>query len=272
MKKNNNPSKSVNLRSGFTLLEVLLVSVLLFFLALTTFSAVRSTFRTKTAIDERSSRLQPARAVLGILERELRNAFFYTPEDLIWFPTRPRRPNEDVAPPPPPRPAVVTIFKGKKNEVFFTSNMHQRSSANVPQNEQSFVTYQLVGDELVRAESSRAVAAWDREDESKFRKLTVLENIKRFELSYYDSKKGDWVEQWDSESVDQKDRLPEAVEVSLEYTPEENTTAPSRTGSNTVLLKTTIALLQAALQRGNPTAPVAGLNPQTPDTGGAPLQ
>ncbi len=202
--------------SGFTLLEVLIVTLFLVFLAFSTFQAVRSTVGTKEEIDQKTEALQESRAVVALLDRDIRSATMITQEDLIWEPLTPK-PDE---PPLPPIPPPVTIFKGEAQRLFFSSRSHQRMSSDIPENEQHFVTYQLSEGDLIRAESPRAVAVKDREDPKKFKQFTVLTQVKKLEFTYWDEKSEKWIDRWDSEVADTLDRLPPAVKISIEYMPD----------------------------------------------------
>ena len=204
---------------GFTLIEVLIVTLLLFFLAIATFYSVRSTVEVKEIVDQKTELLQESRAILSLLERDVRLAFFVTAEDFLWKPiTKPANP-EDPPLPPPPKPLPVTIFVGKPEELFFSSRSHQKMSSDSPENEQHFITYQLLSGKLVRAESARAVSLKDRESPANFRSQEVMENIQKLKFSFWDGRRSSWVETWDTERVDNQNILPLAVKVELEYKP-----------------------------------------------------
>lgn len=215
-------------RAGFTLLEVLLASLLLAFLALTLFSTVRETLLVREDIDLKTETLQTARASFTLLERDIRAAYFLTPEDLGWNPKQPADWPKDQPWVAPPRPAAVTIFQGKNNEVFFNSRTHQRLSVDSPENEEHFVTYQLHGDELVRAESARAVNIYDREDPDRFHQFIVVNHVKTFKLTYYDSRAERWQDDWDTEKPEFKERLPDAVKIEMEFSPDEENSSARR--------------------------------------------
>ncbi len=205
-------------KSGFSLIEILIVLVLLGFLSLSTFSAVRSTIQNKEAIDRRVEILQEGRAALSIIERDIMAAYYLVPEDLGWAPLPPHKPGEPEIP-PAVKPLPVTIFKGQAGEIFFSTRTHRRTAIDSPENESHFVTYQLSSGNLVRATSQRVVSAKDRENSEKFDTEILLENVKKFKLSYFDVKSEDWLESWDTEKRELADRLPEAVRIELEYEP-----------------------------------------------------
>lgn len=203
---------------GFTLLEVLMVSIILFFLVYTVFISMRQTVDMKENIDERTAFLQETRALLGLLQRDLEQTIFLRAEDLGWNPKKPD-PNNPDAPPPPPKPETIHIFQGTGNSLFFSTSTHQRTYQNARENEHHFVTYQIVDNALVRAESPRAVSFADRENPEQFKQFSLIPNVQRFELEYYHPKKQDWETSWDTEKSEYKNILPSAVRVRLEFEP-----------------------------------------------------
>jgi hypothetical protein len=240
-------SAKAHSQSGFTLIEVLLVSLLLFFLAFTTFQSVRSTIRSKEIIDASVGKIQEARAALAVMERDIRAAYYYTPADFVWLNPGPR-PNttidQQVPPPPPP---TVTIFQGKATEIFMSSNSHQRMAPDMPQDQQHFVTYQLNGDKLIRAESPRAVNLKDRESPDTFHEFTLLEHIDKLTFQYWDMQNEKWTDSWDTEKTETRDQLPEAVKIDLEYTPEDDSVSPNKK-PEPIVVSTAIRLAQPAFK------------------------
>jgi type II secretory pathway component PulJ len=228
-------------RSGFTLIEVMIASLLLFFLSYATYSSVRNTVQLKETVDQRIDKLQEARAVLAILDRDIRLATFSTPEDLVWD-LKLKKLEEGQA--PPVKPVPISIFKGSASEIFFSGNSHQRMSAESPENEQHFVTYQLTGDKLVRGESFRASSIQDRESPDKFHTLTLLENVKSLKFSYWDLRSDSYSDTWDSDKDEFKYRIPKAVKIELEFEPTQTESAQKRKVENTKL-STIVAITEA---------------------------
>jgi type II secretory pathway pseudopilin PulG len=233
-----------NNSSGFTLIELLMVILLLFFISYTIFTTLRSMVTTKEQIDFQTEIFQGNRAILGQLERDFQRVFFIRATDLTWQPIKKKSqkdPNDESSSPDEPlepedtdanssnndnstasndiAPAPVSLFQGNKDTVFFSTATHQRLYQNAPENEQHFVTYQIVDNNFVRAESYHAVHASDRDDTSKYKTFTLIENVKKFQLEYYDSKTLKWLDKWDSQNPEQLDRVPAAVQVTIEYLP-----------------------------------------------------
>jgi len=214
-----NPTKA-QANAGFTLLEVLMVSMIMFFLTYTVFISVRQTVDMKENIDERTSSLQEVRALMGLLQRDLEQTIYALPEDLGWNPKKPD-PRDPEAPPPPPKPETIHIFQGSEDYLFISTSTHQRTFQDARENEQHFVTYQIVDKSLVRAESTRAVSFADREDPSQFKQFALLPNVSKLKFEYYNPKRGDWDTSWDTQKEDNKDFTPSAVRVLLEFESED---------------------------------------------------
>jgi len=207
-------------QEGFTLLEILIVTLLLAFLAIATFSSIRMVLRDKAVVDFESEALQEARAVLAVIERDIAAAYLERYEDLGWNPT-PK--SEDPNEPPPPqgvKPTPITIFQGKANDVFLSARSHQRMAEDSPENEFHFVTYQMEGQKIVRAETERATSIKDRESQDRLKQFILIDHVKSLKFSYWDPRSERWEETWDTEKSETQDLLPEAVKIELEYEPE----------------------------------------------------
>lgn len=208
------------LNSGFTLIEVLLVTLLLFMLSYSTFMAVRSTMGTKRSIDNRTEILQSGRALIELLDRDIRNTYFIEANDLGWDENYvdQKDPNGDSI--PPPKPVPITIFQATSNELLFSSRSHQRMSAESPENEQHFVRYRVQEKKLFREESFRAINSEDITDDKQFRSLELLNNLKSIKFGFWNEKAQRWEDKWDTNSSEFLDILPEAVKIDLTYIPE----------------------------------------------------
>ncbi len=263
-------------RSGFTLIEVLLVTLMLAFLAVATFVAVRSTIDTKERIDQKTELLQAARASLAILERDIRLAAFNYPEDQLWFPIPPSmtNPQNHI---PPVLPKGVSYFNGTTSSILFSSRSHQRMSADSPENEEHFVEYRLDGSDLIRSESRRALSEDDYKDKSRLNQFTLLKNVKRFALEYWDTNKDDWTQDWDTDKAFYQKRLPYAVKITLEYDPDVDVELLGEKKVEAMLLTTIVTIIQSSLktsilQLGAPSVQQVGGNGAQPGADGGPGQ
>jgi len=240
--------------SGFTLIEILLVTLLLFMLSYSTFMAIRSTMGTKRSIDNRTEILQSGRALIELMDRDLRATFFVDAGDLGWNPIYkdPNEagtdPNDPDTEPPPPKPIPITIFQATSGELLFSTRSHQRMSADSPENEQHFVRYRRENNKLVREESFRAINKDDIGDEKQFRALDLIPNLKELTFEFWNEKGQRWEDRWDTNSSEFLDILPEAVKIKLVYVPEALNEGEDATKE--VEYETTVRITQAMFKKG----------------------
>jgi type II secretory pathway component PulJ len=247
--------KSLN-KKGFTLIELLLVTVLLFTLAYATFMTIRSTMAVKRSIDNRTETLQSGRALIELLDRDLRNVFFIDANDLGWndravmeaLEREGEGGGEEYLEPPPPKPIPVTIFQATRNELLFSSRSHQRMSADSPENEQHFVRYRVQGKELIREESFRAISKDDIGDSKQWREFVLLEELQQIEFSFWNARSQRWDDRWDTNSSENLDSLPPAVKIKVKYTPE--VLAEGDDAMRDVEYETIVRLTQHIFKRG----------------------
>ena len=214
-------------RSAFTLLEILLVLVLLSFLSYSVYYSVKMTTKAKESVESRTETLQEFRSAFGILERDIRNVFYTTADDFGWFPRKAVKisdadsdPNKEEVPPPPSKPVPLTVFQGKESTLLISTRTHQRLSANAPENEEHFVFYTLKDGALIRSESKRAILKTDRENPEDFRSFILIEKVVSLKFSYWSTRQGQWIGEWDSDKNETLNKVPDAVKIELRFTPE----------------------------------------------------
>jgi type II secretory pathway pseudopilin PulG len=213
-----------NYKSAFTLLEILLVLVLLSFLSYSVYYSVKMTTKAKESVESRTETLQEFRSAFGILERDIRNTFYTTPDDYGWYPHKPTTPDtppdKGYIPPVPQKPLPLTVFQGKENTLLLSTRTHQRLSANAPENEEHFVFYTLKDGALIRSESKRAISKTDRENPEDFRSFILIEKVVSLKFTFWSPRQGQWVGEWDSDKTETLNKVPEAVKIELRFTPE----------------------------------------------------
>lgn len=210
-------------RSGFTLLEILLVIALMGFIGFAVITSVRNITQTNERVQVKSAIQQEFRSAFGILERDIRSAFYSTAEDYGWFNRASTiDPNNPDAIPETPavKPTPITLFQGKENMLFFSTRTHQRLSANSPENEEHFVFYELKEGELHRSESKRAIRVEDRQNPEEFRSFVLIDKVVSLKFSFWNPKQQRWVPDWDSEKSEFLNHVPEAVKIEIKFTPE----------------------------------------------------
>lgn len=115
-----------------------------------------------------------------------------------------------------------TIFKSEPgspfHEIHFTAFAHQILRADAKECDQAEISYFGAPDpdnprqmNLVRREDPRL----DTEPERGGRVYILAENIKDFELRFWDERDEDWTDEWDSEDPEFLGRLPPFVEIKM---------------------------------------------------------
>lgn len=247
--------------SGFSVIEVLLVSVLLFLLSYSTYMSIRGAMNTKISIDEKSTVMQSGRSVLQLIARDIRAAFFVDAKDLGWNPVTPKTEEQlqkegksaaeiseilDNQDPIPATPVPLTLFQGTENELLFSARSHQRISADSPENEQHFVRYRIEGSSLIREESLRAIHKEEITSEDNWRQFTVLDTLQSLEFAYFNTKTQRWEESWDTNSSRNLDVLPVLVRIKLNYKAESDQEGEEM--DNELSFEMTVRILQTAFK------------------------
>ena len=125
--------------------------------------------------------------------------------------------------------------------LHFASFAHQVFLKNAKESDQAEISYfgQNDPDEdgvvnLMRREAPRIDADWDEGG----RAYVLAENVKELELRFFDPRKDDWTDEWDTERPEFAGRLPTVVELKL--------TVPDEDGEDlSFVTKTRINLVTA---------------------------
>jgi general secretion pathway protein J len=207
--------------AGFTLIEVLMVTILLFYLVYVTVTTTQELMETKVRVDYRVDLGQVQRSLWSIVDRDIRNAYYISAEDLGWNPQKPTKEEiESGNPPPPPVPPLPsTIFQGTNSQLLISTRSHQRMSQDVPENEQHYVRYVLESGKLIRSETARAVTTDDIAIKENFHEYTLLEDVKSLEFQYYDEDREKWEDAWDANRAETLKKIPGAVKFKIVFTP-----------------------------------------------------
>jgi general secretion pathway protein J len=166
-----------------------------------TIGALTQVDRASDAARAQGERYSAARVALSRLAREISMAFISDRYDANRFRQR------------------LTLFKGREDEILFTTMSHRRLYRDVKESDQAVVEYVVeanpehAGEEaLFRREKPRLDDEPDREG----RKDLVADHVTAFRLSYWDPKRKEWSREWTTESVDHSNELPSRVRVELE--------------------------------------------------------
>ena len=199
-------------RLGFTLIEVMLaVSILALMMAIA-WGSYSSASRQQQRIQDINMRLHGVEQAMHRMVRELSMAFITThgaEETQLQI-------------------RYQTGFIGERDRVDYASLAYVRMFRDDKVGDQCEIAYYLRnvrnddGDN-VQALVRREQAPIDDDPERGGVVMTLLEDVSSFELQYWDDAKAEvsagadgWVDEWDSESGEQMNRLPSRIRITIE--------------------------------------------------------
>jgi general secretion pathway protein J len=192
-------------RRGFTLIEVMIAAAILAAMGAMVFGSFQRAYKQKDEVQAADERIGQARTALDRIAADLSVAFLSEHYDRKRFSQRP------------------TLFKGedrgRADELLFTSLSGERFEADQKTGDQHAVRYFVDRDRDngARFESlyRRTHPLIDEELERKGYKEVLCENVRSFELQYWDSVKHEWIDEWDTTKPERNGVLPERVRVEL---------------------------------------------------------
>ncbi|MBI1908899.1 MAG: prepilin-type N-terminal cleavage/methylation domain-containing protein [Deltaproteobacteria bacterium] len=220
--------------SGFTLIEVIVSVAILALISIVVWQASGSNMRAKERSEKRDEVFQSVAMVMDRMSEDLMEAFLYSPT------------SEELGKSINGEILAKTAFVGKNNgdadEISFTSFSHVRYLKDVKESDQEEVTYKLEPSKDDESNSleivKRSSSPLDANPTEGGKTYPLLKGVKGLSFRYYDPKKQEWFEEWDSEGSDNPSKLPRAVEITLTV---EN---PEEEGEPIVF--TTIAIVEMA--------------------------
>ena len=189
------------LRSAMTLIEVVIALAIMGMIATMTWVAINGSIEAREVLGDMDNVQRGARITLGRMTRELQLAYM--------------TPNTSAV------NTYHTVFVGVDNDpvdqLWFATFAHQRLYRGSREADQAEVT--LWGEDdpngkhqvLLHRESQRIDNYPDKDGVI----LPLAYDVASMDLKYLDGRTGEWMEEWDSLSVDQAGRLPRAVRVAL---------------------------------------------------------
>jgi len=187
---------------AFTLIEVMVAMAITAVMGVMVAGAISQVGNASDLTRAQDERYGEARRALSRLSAELAMAFVSEHYDHARFSNG--------------RP---TLFKGREDDVLFTTMAHVRLFRGAKDSDQAVVEYTIDrdpenrdGDALFRREKLRI----DEDPEDGGQRELVARNVKRLTLSYWDPPKKEWVREWDTSRVERKDDLPTLVRAELE--------------------------------------------------------
>lgn len=200
---------------GFTLLEVMIAVTILGVIMTLVWSSTSQSLKAKDRFEKRDFVYHSASLAMRKLSDDLTMAFLAKTATTETG-TEEAKPQQ--------KSDYKTFFvgedSGENDSLKFTTFSHMRLFKNAREADQCKVSYDIenakdaeTGALLVRKEE-----AWiNGTTEFESKGMELVEGIKSFNLEYYDPRKDDWTKNWNTESVDYKDKLPMAVKVEMVF-------------------------------------------------------
>ncbi len=188
-------------RNGFTLIEIMIAMAILAVMAVLFFTSMSQTINSKDDVEKKDELGHSANLALNKMSMDLQMAFLLNGPEFLGSDGK-----------------MKTAFIGKEDRVDFPSFSHVRYFKDVKESDYAEVGYYVEDDKedpskklLMRRESKGI----DDKPEEGGKGEAMIEGVKEFHLEYYDSKKKEWLKNWDSTQVDFSNRLPRAVKIEL---------------------------------------------------------
>lgn len=192
-------------RRGLTLIEVALAVGILAIMAALTWGSIARTFDAYETVTDIDRRYHNVRVAMNRMARELSMAFItnerrHKGRERMW----------------------KTIFRSEPgspfHEIHFTAFAHTILREDAKESDQSEISYFGESDpdqpdtlNLMRREDPRI----DRDPDEGGRSYVLAEGVKEFKLRFWEERKEDWVETWDTENSEFARRIPQIVEITL---------------------------------------------------------
>ena len=190
---------------GMTLLEVSLAIGMLAIIGTVTWGSIARSFDAFETVTDIDERYHGIRVAMNRMAKELSMAYL----------TSQRRHRG-------PERTVHQYFKYQSGsplpELHFSAFSHQVFLKDAKESDQAEISYFGADDpeesgviHLMRRESPRIDADYDEGGRS----YILAENVRDFELRFFDPRKDDWTDEWDTEKTEFARRLPTLVEIKL---------------------------------------------------------
>lgn len=112
-----------------------------------------------------------------------------------------------------------TLFRGREDELLFTTMAHVRLYRSAKESDQAVVEYSVDDDpedRNAKALFRREKVRIDDDPEDGGHRDPVARGVKRLTLSYWDGTKKEWVREWDTTRIERANELPSLVRAELE--------------------------------------------------------
>lgn len=187
-------------RSGFTIIELIMGSIILAMIGTLCYAALTATFKTQKTLSARSDIQELGTALVNKIKIDLSQTFHV----------------ESRTP--------LTRFKGEDlgdlDRISFTALVHIPTQIEARESDQALVTYQTIPNpdngelNILQRRETAVIAPKDDAELSDADFVDVSDNIISFNLEYFDGEK--YIPTWDLESAAQRNKLPALIKIKLE--------------------------------------------------------
>lgn len=163
---------------GFTLIEVMVATVLMGLMGALLMTSINSSVKAKDTVEEISGRYQLVRQAMSRMAREISMAYLSKHMHLA-------------------EPAYMTQFKGKKDRLFFSAFGNAVHQKDAKQGDQQVLGFYLATDKDGQQSLMRRMRPNLNLDVEKGGNAQVLcPNVTKLEFAYFDSRMEKWDESW----------------------------------------------------------------------------
>lgn len=198
-------------QAGFTLLEVMIGTVVLAMMVFIIWQISSANLDAKARTEKRDEIFQMARLAVQRVVDDVNMAFLVTNSELLGK----TRDGANI------ETAFIGDDKGGQDSLNFNSMSHWRMFRNAKESEQVEVGYYVErvpdSEEETYRLMRRENPVMDNDVLEGGKVYPVAEGINGFEFEYYDGRQHEWTRNWNSKDVDQKDKLPRAVKITLSF-------------------------------------------------------
>lgn len=214
---------------GFTLIEILVATVILAFSSLMVYNVIIGSFDLNRKLTSESDSLLSMGMGMHSLERDI--AQIFTPQLGQTTPPPDNTPEAFWSAPQRADGLRRTRFVGTREKITFVSASNRRVQAETRETNLVKVTYQIVQEKdgsysLTRALDTDVFDYEDREigDGGVINEVKILEKLVQANFTYYRADKQRWEEKWDSEAPYTEDasRYPDLIAIDTQYTSTDN--------------------------------------------------
>lgn len=190
---------------GFSLIEVLVAATLVALMGALLVSTLSSSLTIKNEVEQHSERYHVIRQALARVTRDISMAFLS---------------DQFIPGTPPP-----TNFKGGMHDLEFSAFGHVVRKKNAQESDQQTIKFSIGKDDRLGVTSLiRSYEVNINVKNSREIRQTMCRDIKNIRFSYFDEKKGKFVDEWNTESVTTQRVLPSRVRIQLTAIMDEDTT------------------------------------------------